>query len=380
MGEPTDRLEQEYRRIDEADMSDGTREAILEAVGDVGTATTKFGYLSALRRAAVATDDELHALGPDEMNDVLQTMADERGWSEGTLQQSQSALKAFAEEVGHDRDEIDMVTTSHESPDPRSILGEEEFHELREATTSTMDKALIDFLGYTGQRIRVAQALTVDDIDADAGVWYMPDADEGLKGADKTGTKRPLLGARKSMGEWMEQHWTGDADDAVFTPAPSSTNAETGDEMGQSSIRRRIEKVADRAGIEKDTNPHAFRHHFVTVASKRYDMDDATIRHLIGHGEGSRIMSTTYRHLGDDYHIEAAEEAFGIREEDQQRRAPPVCSSCNRPLRPECRECPTAGCTELFGVDDPETELEQLAVEIEEKVARFEELKGEVRG
>jgi len=88
--------------------------------------------------------------------------------------------------------------------------------------------------------------------------------------------------------------------------------------LSQSNIRRRLKNIAEEADIDKPPNPHNFRHYFVTVCKRDYDMDEATIKHLIGHGPESTIMESTYQHLSDDDHIEAAEVAAGLRDEEER--------------------------------------------------------------
>ena len=112
-------------------------------------------------------------------------------------------------------------------------------------------------------------------------------------------------------------------------------------------MRAALRKIADRAGVDKPPNPHNFRHYFVTTCKRDYGMDDATIKHLIGHGQGSRIMETTYQHLNDEDHIEAAEVAAGIREEeDESPLTPQVCPTCAEQLDPGAKACP--GCGTVF--------------------------------
>jgi predicted amidophosphoribosyltransferase len=60
-------------------------------------------------------------------------------------------------------------------------------------------------------------------------------------------------------------------------------------------------------------------------------------------------MATTYRHLSDVYHVEKAERAFGLSDDDDERGlTPPVCPTCGTPLRPDAEACPTPTCNEVF--------------------------------
>jgi len=349
------------------------KDAIEECVDEADLEPmSKKNYCTCLRVLAQESDEPLSEMSANELNDHVTTVSKRRGWSDNTLTQYQSATKLLAEHLGEDREDISINSTGQGNDiDPRDILTPDEFHDLRQATTNMRDKALVDLLGYTGQRISMIQQLKIEDIDVESGVWYVPESAKGLKGADEVGKKRPLLAARRSVADWIENHPTGNDGDYLLTSLAHISNSESGDMVAKNSLRKALKRTADRADVEKDVNPHAFRHYFVTIAKKRYDMEDSTVKHIIGHGEGSNIMETTYQHLGDDYHIEEAEKAFGMWDEsEEEEMAPPVCEDCQRPLRPSAKKCPTPGCDREFGDGadpirndglDEETELLQKA-------------------
>lgn len=368
---PTARLEQEYDRLEAAtgsDISDDTADTILGTVTQMDTSTTtQATYCRCLRLLAKYADTEFTTYSPSDMNKLLYREAAQRNWADKTLAQYQSAAKKFAEFQGYSVDNVDIVTTEDRaSIDPRTVLEADEFHRLRDETTHPRDTALIDLFGYTGQRVRAIQSLRVRDVDPDSGVYFLPEV-EGLKGADDVGKKRPLLGARKSVGEWLQKHPTGEPDDAFITALPNGgPNGVCGDELSRTQIAARIQTVADRARINKPVNPHAFRHFFVTLCKVEYDMDDGTIKHLIGHSARSKIMETTYAHLSDDDHIDDARRALGLEsDDDTEPLTPPICPTCSRPLPNDVGACPTPTCNEVFS---PDTDLPDESGEFEEQI------------
>lgn len=182
------------------------------------------------------------------------------------------------------------------------------------------------------------------DVDTDKGVYCLNTDELGLKGADENGKKRPLLGAERPVYDWLKNHPTGEPEDFLITCLPSANRGTPGEQLSQSNIRTRLKIIADEAGMSKPPNPHNFRHYFVTVCKRDYKMDDATIKHLIGHGPGSNIMETTYQHPNDDDHIDAAEVAAGLREpEDESPLTPPVCTVCGETLGPAAKACEAYG-------------------------------------
>lgn len=379
--DPVQRLKDERRRLAEAvergDVADDDAEAITDVIDNLAdvseknpSLSTKAAYMQSLRAFAEKTDVALADADPAALNDAFQTVADAEEWKESTESGYQSALRAFVA-VHHGKDEketIEMTTVRKEpSIDPRTVLTAKEFHAIRNSASRMRDRALIDLLGYTGQRLRVIQAMRVKDVDVEEGVYYLPDV-EGLKGADKRGKKRPLLGARHAVQEWLQMHPTGDPDDILITAFEENTGGATpGSELSSTTIQRAVKRCADRAGVtDKPVNPHAFRHFFVTMAKKRYKMDDSTIKHLIGHGPGSRVMETTYAHLDDDAHITEARESMGIETDEDEALAPPVCPTCGVPLEPDAEECPTPTCREVFApgavdVSEAEEDVERTA-------------------
>lgn len=379
---PTTRYENECGRIEAAagdSITDEEAGAILDVLDSLEgrqANSTLVTYGNKLRMFAQDTDESIDEATTSELIDLMDGFCEEREYSDGSIKQAQSALIAFV--TFHDSeesaDEIELHRDrSGPSIDPRTVLSPDEFHEMRDAAPKMRDRAMIDLLGYTGQRLRVIQNLKIRDVDPDEGVWYMPDA-EGLKGADKRGNKRPLLGAQDSVEDWIQMHPTGNPNDYLIT-CTTDNRSEYGDRLGGDAIRRQLRRVAERAGIDKPVNPHAFRHYFVTVAKVQYDMDDATIKHLLGHSPSSNIMETTYAHLSDDDHINAAREAMGFEtgESDPHSLAPPVCPTCNTPLKPDAESCPTPTCREVFTPDAANEDRDKLS----ELGALLDEVSGE---
>jgi integrase len=296
------------------------------------------------------TDETIQAVFDEFLNDLAKK----------TVRQRQAAaIKFYRYHDGHDVDPDGIVLVNpdnDESVDERDMFTKEEIQELREACDNTRDRALLELLIYTGQRIRALQTLRVKDIDLNEGVYYLNADDLGLKGADRVGAKRPLLGAEKAVREWLKHHPTGEPDDYLITPLPSSTgSAGPGEYLSAPAIRNRLWKIAERADVyDRDTkegkppNPHNFRHYFVTVCYREYDMDPSTIKFLIGHGQESVVMETTYQHLTDEDHINAARASSGAGrdpEEQESSFTPETCPTCREPLPPNAKACPGCGMT-----------------------------------
>ncbi|AGN01154.1 integrase family protein [Salinarchaeum sp. Harcht-Bsk1] len=384
--DPDHRYLQARNRLRDASIPDRDKEASLEFLdalnpdtstinfySDDGVRETKsYGtlaaYAQALKRVAELAEQPLcefenaravnalfDDLGSGEHPDVK-----EGGYGKSTMAQWESAVSKFFEHhdsLGVDHEAIVIDRQEKSTVDERDMYTPDQVQQLREAVTNTRDRCILELLLNTGQRIRAVQTLRVKDVNTDAGVYYLNTADGGLKGADKNGKKRPLLGAKRAVYDWLKDHPTGEPDDYLITCLPTAARGTPGDKLSQSNIRDRLRGIADDAGVDKPPNPHNFRHYFVTACKRDYEMDESTIKHLIGHGQGSRIMETTYQHLSDNDHVEAAEVAAGLREPDAgSPLTPKICPTCSESLAPEAKACP--GCGTVFAPDAQATQAQ----------------------
>lgn len=384
---PQHKLTKEKQRVKDSDLSDSDTKAVLDFIRakhpEMGSESKTLGYGTleaygrALRLVEKESDCDLLEHTNDSLDSVFTSLLADL--SNQTVRQRQAACRTFYNYTeGHPviPEKIPLVSQGDTSVDERDMFTREEVHEMREACSNTRDRCLIELLLYTGQRIRAIQTLRVKDIDLENNVYYLNTQEEGLKGADKSGKKRPLLGATKAVREWLNHHPTGEPEDYLLTALPSATNTTTnkGDYISLPAIRYRLDKIGEEAGIDKPTNAHNFRHYFVTVAHREYEIDPSTIKHLIGHKPDSTIMESTYSHLTDEDHIqEARKSAKGVGQEPQKDKGsltPEVCPTCDENLPPAAKACP--GCGMVFTPDAKQTQ-EQIQEDMYEA-------KGEAEG
>jgi len=320
-------------------------------------------YVYGLKRVAEVSDIPLGEFTAEDVNELMGALRDggvnhenvkDDGYSKSYLKPWQSALRGFYRyhDYGVDPNEIVIFTQDSSTVDDRDMYTREEVQALREAVDNARDKCMLELFLNTGQRIRAIQTLRIKDVDPQAGatgVYYLNTDAEGLKGADQNGAKRPLLGAKRPVKDWLDFHPCSDNPEAfLITPRKEHPWATPGEQLSQSTIRKTLKKLADEAEIDKPPNPHNFRHYFVTMCKRHYDMDDATIKHLIGHGQGSTVMETTYQHLTDEDHNKDAETSMDLRDEqeDESPFTPPVCPTCGDNLAPNAKAC--EGCGTVF--------------------------------
>ncbi|WP_136689979.1 site-specific integrase [Halorhabdus amylolytica] len=322
--------------------------------------TTLRYWMQHLKRAAqrIAFEEYDTSLTEATADDINQLMTDLRsgrhpdvkddGLANNTIRNEQGCIRRFYRyhaDLGVDPDDITLISGDDTHVDDRDMLTKEEIEEIRESADHPRDLAIFDLLLYTGQRNTAIRSLRIKDIDLDEGVYYLNTEAEGLKGADENGSKRPLLGAVGSIREWLRYHPFSDNPDAyLITPKPRYSNPDPDQMVSTNTLQYAMKNLKEKAEIDKPLNPHSIRHNFVTIAKREYHMDDATVKHLIGHSPDSNVMETTYSHLSDEDHIRAAEEAAGIREaKEESTLSPDICHTCGEPLGPGAKACPRCG-------------------------------------
>lgn len=350
----------------------------LVTVGNTDTKTyaTLKSYCYRLMWTSIRFETDV-TLSRASASDINQLMSDfltgrnkdvkDDGLANKTVRLYQSALRSFHRyhDLDVDREEIAYAERDDNPVDERNLFTSEDIETMRNACPNTRDRCIMELLLNTGQRIRAIQTLRIKDVDLDEGVFYLNDED-GLKGAEG---KRPLLGARSAVRDWLEFHPTNDSEDYLITGL-HSYNREKGDVLTRQQIRRRIKKIADNANVTKPVNPHQWRHYCVTMLKRDYNLDNDTIKWLIGHAPDSRVMETTYSHLTDEDYIEQAEIATEISEETTESPlTPPRCPTCDNPLSSDAKACEKCG--EVFTPDAKATQ-DQLTEDAEELVLEVE--------
>jgi len=256
------------------------------------------------------------------------------------------------------KSDIAVPEGSDTNVDEADMFEASEIQALRDACSNPRDRALLELLINTGQRLRAVQTLRLKDIFIEQAMFRLNPTADGLKGASG---KRPLLGAVGPVRRWMRQHPTGNPEDYLITPLASSSGT-AGEPLATDAIRDRLTVLGNRADIEKPTNPHNFRHYFVTVCKRDYGLSDSQIKHLIGHRPDSNVMSTTYSHLTDDEIATNVAVEAGFKEDEDERSAlsPPACTTCDEPLPDDAKACPICGTTFTPDAKAVEDQIEDM--------------------
>lgn len=380
------------------ELSAGLDEDDLTHASSEGTkaVSTNENYLTRLRKLAEAYDGDFTEIDTRDIKRLLSDFdkgshpdAKDGGYATGTMVQFQSAVKAFVSHHGLtiDPDEIPVSAPSSGSQavDERDMFDNSDIQAMRDVIENPRDECLFELLLHTGQRIRAIQTLRIKDVDVPEGVYWLNTDESGLKGADKVGQKRPLLGAVGAVKTWLDYHPTGKPDDYLLTATVDNNKATPGNMLAQQTMRARLKKIADKAGVDKPVNPHNFRHSFVTMCKRDYNMDDSTVKFLIGHSSDSTVMETTYQHLTDEDYIADAEISTGRREPEEaatvgrQQCPNPDCLNELEPTDKACSSCgtvisPDAQAAQETIDDSVKESYKQTAPEDNETMDKIDEL------
>lgn len=329
--------------------------------GDIGTKShsTVAAYAQNLRLIAKAAETPLGALSAGELNEVFAGM----GVSQNTLSQRQATARVFYryhDHLGVDPELITIQRPERSSVQPRDLFTREEVDAMHEAVDNPRDRAMMDLMLYTGQRVRAVLTLRVGDIDLDDGRFYLNTDEAGLKGA---AGMRPLLLALDACRDWMDYHpaprgenGKPDPDAYFITKLPDAVKGDVHTPLHRSTVHRRVQAVAEAAGIDRPEergHPHNFRHTFVRWAYINRGMDIPTIKYMTGHAKDSHTLESTYMNIFETDFARKAEAAAGRdspEDEPEDHLTPETCPICKYgPLPQDARACPR--CTNVLTPD-----------------------------
>jgi integrase len=314
-----------------------------------------------------ATIDELKR-DLQQLHDGTHPLVNDEGIQKSTIRNYQVALRNFYryhDTLEVESSEIPIFDKASSPIDPNDMLTKEEIQEAREAVGNPRDRAIFELLLYTGQRREAIRTLRLKDVNLETGTYRLNSTVDGLKGATDRNGNRPLLGAKGPLQNWLEYHPdTSNPDHYLITTRPSYSVVDPASPVSGETIRRAMENIKEKTDIQKPMHPHAIRHNFVTIAKRDYDLPDDTIKYLIGHNAASKVMETTYSHLSGDDHVQRAEEAWGIREpEDDSPFTPDVCEVCKNPLDPDAKACSRCGTVYTPDAQSAQQMVEEMALE-----------------
>ena len=298
----------------------------------------------------------------DEMNksDVKELVAwvHSQDYTDETVDTYKTVIKAFwgwLKDAAADRipEEVRWIqlTNGNGNGDtlPQNLLTKEEVRAQIEAAKNPRDKALIATLYETGARIGEFIDITVGDIE---------DRQNGKKItiSGKTGARRiPLVESVPHINNWLNKHPNPEKDAPLWCKIQQGDPEEP---LGYRYIREKIlKKNMERAGIDKDSNPHHYRHSRASELAN--ELKEAQLCEWFGWVQGSDVPAR-YVHLSGRDMDDAYDQMHGLYDPDEEEDTPDVvdCPRCQELNEPDAAFCMRCG----FALD------QDAAAELEEQV------------
>lgn len=343
------------------DISDYNAELLREyhrdrVLGGVGSATQQKNLAYLKKVAEHVGGQPLDELDRGDVKNLIQWVHD-RDLAESTVETYKEITVLFWVWL-HDadnRDDVEQVawietngTTSNNTL-PKDLLTRDDVDAQIDAAKNPRDKALISMLYETGARIGELIDLTVGDIE---------DRKHGKKVVieGKTGARRlPLVRSVPHINDWLNKHPNPEKD------APLWCKIQQGDAdepLGYRYIREKIlKKNMERAGIDKPSNPHHYRHSRASHLAT--ELKEAQLCEWFGWVQGSDVPAR-YVHLSGRDIDDAYDRMHDLYEPEEDEQEPDVveCDRCRELNQPDAAFCMRCG----FALD------QETAAELEEQV------------
>ncbi len=307
-----------------------------------------------MRKVAERVTPNLLEMDPATFNaemDAIQTGENpnvrDSGLAKTTVMVTQSAGQTFFWYFGiaHPDDINVYGKRSEPKHDEDDLFSREDIQALRAHIGGQRNRTLLELFLNTGQRISAIQGLRIKDVDLENGLISLNTERDGLKGAAYRDRRRPLLGAKPYLAEWLDMHPLADDPDAyVFIGDPDHHYTDLDQPLCQSAIRRMLEVTAKRANVEKPVNPHNFRHYRTTTMKHDYGLNDEKIKFLLGHRREGNGMNLFYNHSVTEKLWRNTEHKIGATDERLSKPlTPESCAECDEPLEDHWTHCPVCG-------------------------------------
>ncbi len=222
---------------------------------------------------------------------------------------------------------------------PEEVLMEEEIKAIAEVAYTSRDKAFILSLYESGCRIGELLPLQLKHLSFDKYGAL-------LRVTGKTGDRRiRLVASTLTLQNWLNEHPAKNNPEAYqWCKIPTPNNPKwKNDNLSYGFVCRLLNELAEKAGIQKAVNPHAFRHSRATFMAKH--LKEPEMREFFGWGRDSE-MPAVYVHLSGRDVDDSVLAIYDIKEAKKSQE--PVikawnCQRCNDANDPASRFCKKCG-------------------------------------
>jgi site-specific recombinase XerD len=311
--------------------------------------------LSRLKVMSENADIPFDAMDKGDVKDLV-AWVHSQDYTEDTIYTYKNVIRSFwkwlkstdGDEAPPEVNWIDMNQPNSNDTLPKDLLSKEDIENQVDAAKNPRDKALIMMLYETGARIGELIDITVGDIeDRENGKQVV------IEG--KTGARRlPLVESVPYINRWLNKHPNPEKDAPLWCKIQQGS---PDDQLGYNYIRKKIlKKNMERAGIDKPSNPHHYRHSRASYLAT--ELKEAQLCEWFGWVQGSDVPAR-YVHLSGRDIDNAYDAMHGLSKPDEDDETPDVieCDRCQELNEPSASYCMRCG----FALD------QKTAAEIEEQ-------------
>lgn len=223
--------------------------------------------------------------------DYLETYTYEREgkakhYSESSIYFYKMTLRKFLRIIEkEDLSELIKCKNSATKKLPEDILSKEDVNKLLNAAQTPRDKAIIATFYESGARKGELLSVRLKHIvfDENGCIVTLP--------GGKTGARRiRLVFAASYLRQWIEGHPTKDNRESYLFVSSRDSHPV----ISLSALKEDLNRIAERAGVKKRVNPHAFRHARATHLAEH--LTEQQMKNYLGWTESSS-MASIYVHL-----------------------------------------------------------------------------------
>ena len=267
---------------------------------------------------------------------------------------------------------IKVNTTAPSKKLPEHMLTVEDITKMIEATDNPRDSCLIALLFETGMRAGEILRLTVGSVVLSSEMSYVM-----VDYRAKTGARRvPIVFAVPYLTEYInQQRCNAKQQDPLFISLHNKKM-----ELKYEYLSRVLRDTAEKAGLKKPVNPHAFRHSSATRWANL--LTESQMKAYLGWTQSSK-MASIYVHLSGKNLDDAVKKANGIitnGEPEAPKLTIKRCFKCHTNNSMTAKHCVNCGMELMSGEESIASAIQQREdfEKLQAKMAQLERINGPI--
>ncbi len=286
-------------------------------------------YISGLKQLIPLMKKDFDKATEKDIRNLMKKI-ESRDYTEWTKRDYRVLLKKFYNWLKKDYENkkqaipnVDWIKTNIKNSKkklPEEMLSEKEVEKLIAVAQHPRDKALISVLYDSGARIGELLSVKIKNVHYDKYGAII-----NVNG--KTGPRRVrLILSSPYLVQWMNLHPLKEKKDAPLWIGIGTVGRD--EALEYASVRKLLAKTFKEAKINKNCNPHIFRHSRATSLAQ--DLTESQLKEFFGWAKGSD-QPATYVHLSGKQVDDAILRSAGIKKEEEKEKSilsPKKCKRC----------------------------------------------------